>query len=324
MPLWTGWKYKPPQGTPLDRTHGLCQGLVAFYPMNEGAGPTLNNANDLAAGLGLTATGFSTTNPWSHGIGGPGLNCNSAGYGAVATIPASWQMAWPISVAVAFTVLGTQADNSNLIGLIYDDANSNPYEVIELSISPSLNSIECSWNSGGSYAGETDLLTTSTGTTYVCTFTITSGTQVVYANGASIYSGTTSLSNPTYSTTAQIAIGNYVGVSRNSNCLFYWGAVWNRGADGSGARAPDVVGTLAVADVRPAVPVLVRRYGIVDDVRLFRRQRRRHRERPDLTVRLRVPDRCRQFPPSSLRFRHPDRRRKRRRRYDHRRYIDRR
>lgn len=43
MPKKRIWLTQPPVGTPLNRAHPLCQGLVGCWPMNEGAGKRLND-----------------------------------------------------------------------------------------------------------------------------------------------------------------------------------------------------------------------------------------------------------------------------------------
>jgi hypothetical protein len=43
MSLWTGWISKPPQGTPLDPSQGLCAGLAGVWVFNEGSGKTAYN-----------------------------------------------------------------------------------------------------------------------------------------------------------------------------------------------------------------------------------------------------------------------------------------
>jgi hypothetical protein len=76
MSLWTGWKIKPPPGTPIDPTNGLCQNLVAFWAFSESSGGAINSSGPIALpGVFYTGTASPT---WVGGIFGPAVSFTSA------------------------------------------------------------------------------------------------------------------------------------------------------------------------------------------------------------------------------------------------------
>lgn len=216
------WQQKPPQGTPLDPMHGLCQGLAGFYALPE-VGGTI--AHDLSGnGLGLGMTGFGSANPWS--TGSPGLLCTTSAAGAVATLPASLQLGWPISFAIGFRQLGTPTFPTYFC-VLQNDTSANPY--FSWGFSCVSAAIDVKWNSAGTQESLATSYTPAIGVDTVLSSTLTSTSQNVYAQGSLIGSASTSYSNPTYTASAQVAIGIETGsTGRQCNALIYWCAWWTR------------------------------------------------------------------------------------------------
>jgi hypothetical protein len=74
MALWTGWKSKPPQGTPLDPTNTSNVGLQLCLTFNEGSGPPIDVQY---SSLATEVTGLPT---WTNSIYGPALTVSGSNY----------------------------------------------------------------------------------------------------------------------------------------------------------------------------------------------------------------------------------------------------
>ena len=226
MSLWTGWKAKPPQGTPLDRDHGLCQGLAAFWACNEGAGGRLV---DVMNGTVLSAYSYGSNNPWSSVNTQNGI-ISSADYECFwAAMPPSLQLSWPITIAIGLANIGNAGSHNNMLfGALPTSTGASPYECWTL-YKLTNNHFDATWNNGS----EQDLDTgtaLAANTNYVLAATFTSSNQYAYINGLLSATGSTSSgSGPTYGATPTLALGTYYGGTNSyAGALFSWAAVWNR------------------------------------------------------------------------------------------------
>lgn len=230
---------KPPCGTLLDRSAALANGLVCFFPLNEGNGI---NATDVCNGIQLLTYQSSGYPGWSNGPSpyyGCGLNLTGAfaHAGSTGTLPAAVQVGPVATLVTAFTVgSGGIGGSTELFGIYYDNSSS-VHNALVLHTNSS-GGVFVSTNNGGSSAA----FTASANTTYiiVCVVTKTTWTFYVYPFGGTpaTYSGTWSNSTaPTYASTAGLGFGPVFGNATNPNCTFYFGAIYNRALSATEAAA---------------------------------------------------------------------------------------
>jgi hypothetical protein len=221
MSLWTGWRYKPPQGTPLNRAHPLVNGLICFVPINEGSGPLIDAVN------GLTMT-LSASAAWGRNLYGSTVNLNATSARAVVTLPPYLQLNWPITIACGFNYPGggaILASNEEVFGILPNSTNATPFQVAGFYQSSS-SELNVAWNSGGTFNNISSALSYIAGD-QVISLTITSSAQLPYLNGVLGTSASNSLANPTYSANAQFCLGDQ-NASNNTVNSIYWAAIWNR------------------------------------------------------------------------------------------------
>jgi hypothetical protein len=227
MSLWTGWKSKPPQGTPLDPTHGLCQGLQGFYPCNEGSGGI---ANDVVAGVNLFAAGWGSTSPWLQAPGvGVGVNDSLAGANILGTLPASKQFGWPQSIAGGVTVLSAPTANATFFGLLPNNTNAIPR--ISLGIYFSSPDFQLGLASGSSFE-DFPIAAAFSGGTYTVGASVTANGFSAYAGGVSVSTQSGGfpfpISPPAWTSSAQAGTGDTIANNRSAASVITWWGWWNR------------------------------------------------------------------------------------------------
>ena len=195
---------------------------MGYYPLCEGSGSTVCDYGP--AGLPLATTGYGTTNPWSVGSV-LGLNGSVASAGAVATLPPSLWIGWPITFAVGFLPIATPVSPTYFASLQNNVAGGPYYGWAFASYAP----VYAQWNSAGAQKFFSSGYTPPLGVDTVISCTISATSQQIYARGNLVASQSNSYSNPTYTTSAQLAIGIETGTSgRSTNAVIYWCAWWNR------------------------------------------------------------------------------------------------
>lgn len=222
---------KPGRGAVIDWSNPLSQGLVHYYPLNEGAG---NVAYDLCRNLNLSAAGFGSNPVWSGGPKGSAIACVYQGAGFVAALPAAQQISWPITIAWGFRLGTSYPDQySGTFGIIINTTNASPYFVTSALPTTGTGTVVYAYDQSG-HEQNTGTMNWALGADHVCSFSVKDGSQVGYFDGQQIVSVTASgIGTPTYGSGASLAIGNFSGINRNSHTLYYWAAVWNRILDPS-------------------------------------------------------------------------------------------
>ncbi|MGP0065041.1 MAG: hypothetical protein ACLQGP_15770 [Isosphaeraceae bacterium] len=214
----TRWPHKPPAGYEIDSEHPLARGLISFLPLNP------CSLFDIVGGIPLAMSGAS----WSSGSQS-GLLLTANNSGATTTkLPQSLQGGWPITVACGFRQLATPANSAVLFGTSYETVASSPYFGWVLGYY-GVSGVKLAWNSAGTAGTINGSSLPATGADAVLSATITSTAQSVYLNGVPYCSGSSSLSNPTYQSTAQLFIGIEPGTTnRPPGTLMYWCGAWSR------------------------------------------------------------------------------------------------
>ena len=118
---------KPPIGTPVDLSHPLTRGLMAFVPCWEGAGST---AVDVIGGNVLTASGGVWT-PGSDQVAA-GLTASAANFAcSSAKFAVNQATAWPMTIVAKIKWVSTNASGNNRLFGIYpgNDSESTIFDV---------------------------------------------------------------------------------------------------------------------------------------------------------------------------------------------------
>lgn len=154
-----------------------------------------------------------------------GLVCDATGEGAEAPLPEYLKLSFPMTLVWYGYRLGTQDANSQIFALTHNNTDTSPWASAAIGVNAS--SLPClNWNDPSfrqaSLSGAADLVPQL----LVGSVTIQSGTGTTDVFGSikknlSASAGQTgaTLGAPTYGASALIALGNYTGISRNSNCV---------------------------------------------------------------------------------------------------------
>jgi Concanavalin A-like lectin/glucanases superfamily len=123
MPLYGRWQTKPPQGTPLDPYFGLCQGLVACLPFNDGSGlvaadvTSNGNSASFVGGVSWTAGQYSDALSFNATSGYLSLPATPAGViGASAFTVSCWVYPTVNGKIVASSIANTIGIGNWLLG----------------------------------------------------------------------------------------------------------------------------------------------------------------------------------------------------------------
>ena len=225
---------KPPIGTPVDLSHPLTRGLMAFVPCWEGAGST---AVDVIGGNVLTASG-GTWVPGSDQVA-TGLAGSNAGFACSSTkFALNQSTAWPMTIVAKIKWVSTNASGNNRVFGLYPASGS------EQAI------VDCYWSYSFSYGGATGLLSThalngstvvsdamhdtatpTPGKDYTIGISFTggaSGAAAFWRNGVQVFLSSVTLSNPSYTGSPGIYLGNNPNVGQTPTIDLYWFGAWNR------------------------------------------------------------------------------------------------
>ena len=184
MPLWEPSTFKPPLGTPINRSHPLvANGLQAFFPCNEASGLKLNDALS-----GLQLVGIAGTT-WISGIG-PALNLSNAGSGTTpgaattaGSLPPNLQLggtgATNVSIACGIRYVQTGSSNEPIISLCTANANTGWFEFRATTGS---SNVQMRWG-GGSGSNNTFTVSPTAGTDHVYSASWNGATISFYVDG---------------------------------------------------------------------------------------------------------------------------------------------
>lgn len=201
-----------------DRTRGL----VAWFPIHD---PILLDVIGGVRLLPQSSPGAFSEITVAGSVGGPGYLTNAASEGMDALTPAHLKLTLPLTIAAWFFTVGTPDANAGMFAVVPNNTDTTPF------ISYGIYYTGSAWAFYGNSAGSTITRVTSINHTLrqptLIVATITSAATAVYVNGVLAHSGA-GVSNPTYAATSRISIGNYTGVTRNSNQVFIDGKIWNR------------------------------------------------------------------------------------------------
>lgn len=218
-------------GNAVDWCHPDNTGLVylmgGYQGTHSSGGVVPNLVGSIQASLSL-----KTTAKWSNAIPGQGgLLCTANGDGAEITTPARIQLALPITIACTVRSIGTPTASASIFGIAHNNANSSPFLSACIG-SNGASQIQYQCNSAGTFAGiatARTLASFASPTRIVCVHTAAS--VLIYINGVLDTSSVSARSNPTYGATSLLSIGNFTGISRNTNAVIWGGRIQNYAAD---------------------------------------------------------------------------------------------
>lgn len=218
------WYSKPTRGTLLDRSHPLARGLIGFFPLWEGGGSVIADA------VGQVVLTPSSAATWGASPRGSAFVLGSSGaYAQTGTLPASWQVPYPITLVVAVRMLATPSSTAECVAYFHEGPTT-ALSGISITSSPQW---LYSYANGSSSANVSTGLTPSSGVDYVAGLTLTTASQSFYLNGSLAYSGSASASSPTYSSPILDLGYNSSLSTRTPNLQVYWVGAWGRALSAS-------------------------------------------------------------------------------------------
>jgi hypothetical protein len=209
MPLYGRWTSKPPQGTPIDRSHGLATGLVWFAPC-WGYGPVQDVVgNNNMALTGATWGQASTT----------GLLCSTTSFAAsISPPPQQLMLPYPFTVVMGWRLLTTGsyvlAGFSTAGGTCWQVRGNGTDWIVRYSNGATLTQ---SWTSSVAQpaAGTDNVVAVSWSTSQIA----------IYQAGLQVGTDSVSVASPTYpgaSPTFYFANGG------TEPYILYWAGLWGR------------------------------------------------------------------------------------------------
>jgi hypothetical protein len=144
------------------------------------------------------------------------------------------QLTLPITIAFRGTFLAApSANNTNLFGLLPNTTGSSPFVSAVIVFSNdgagSIQRFRLLYNSAGSLINNAyvpELRWPGAGVPVTVVAVLRNGRQTMYLNGTYTAQNVQAASNPTYTSTANVAFGDGYS-TRNANCSYEWGAIWN-------------------------------------------------------------------------------------------------
>lgn len=180
---------------------------MAFWPLWEVG---LTNV-DVFSGLTMSQASGAVMIP-APGQVGPGLKCAATSAGSQANWPATYQIIFPITQIVAFTVLGAETGAATLFGI---STTAMMY------INPA-GTVNAFINGSGVSSFST---TIATGGTYVIAWEALPTTNHFYNNGNLTATGG-GIATPSYSS-PNVFFGDSTSFSgRLTNVVYHWGGIW--------------------------------------------------------------------------------------------------
>lgn len=202
----------------------LTRRLAFWVPVH---GPQLV---DVIEGVRLAATtsvGARSDIGHAGPLGGAAYRCDAADEGMEVTAPAHLKLTIPFSLAFWCIPLGTPQSNAGFFGCVPNNSDSSPF------CSYGFYLVGSNWGYKGNSAGS--FFTRDSGVapvvnqpTHLVAIAKSATDVDFYVNGVRRISGAGALSSPNYTSTALVFIGDFTGVSRNSNILAVDARMWTR------------------------------------------------------------------------------------------------
>lgn len=163
---------------------------------------------------------------WRTSHLGRGLACTSGGMGAELVVPLLSQLTWPMSITAWFTPLGTPDASAGYFGITNNSTDSNPYLVFAIATDGT--SYKAYFNYAGTFAQTGIGSNITTGAPVHIALTHSGEALRCYTNGVETGNWVSSFPNPSYDVNPLFFVGNYTGVVRNSNAIYYDCRLYNR------------------------------------------------------------------------------------------------
>lgn len=213
---WRAARNRPSGPFILNRGSEQAVGLKALFHCG-------TDIRDVVGGLQLVGT----RNAQGVNAGGMGMRFSATDEGAEATTPAYLKLAPPISIDVWCIHVGTPDVNGGIFGVRYDNAAGSPFTCYTIDIDGSGNYVMFGNDAGAFRSLNTTTAPVVGALTHICG-AISADNIQIYVNGRLAIGDNASGWTPTYGATSLLSVGDYSGISRNSNVVILDGRIWNR------------------------------------------------------------------------------------------------
>jgi hypothetical protein len=216
------WTRKPPVGYGLNWSHPLAQGLLAFFPCNEGGGSPV----DLCQGLALTKNSIGGT--WGQDQNGTVYTTNAGSAGATVVAPAYLQIQPPLTFVWSGNILGTPSNTATVFGITYSNTSTSPFSAFYCMLYSTLYfSMQFSYSASAQTTINSAVQ--SLGPNWFAG-TITSSAQALYVNNPWVAAGSKSqaITTTAYTANSLVTLGvpSYQGLTNASSHSY--GLIYNR------------------------------------------------------------------------------------------------
>lgn len=217
------WPYRTPPTVRfrLNKHSPLAKGLVGWWPVALGSRGQ-NNLTNYALPK-HPAIPLNGTASWD----GNGLRCDANDEGAEVTAATAIRLNPPLTFGCWFMPIGTPTQFGSCFGVTNNNAASDPYLAYAMDFNdPYLRVI---FNAAGTFtAGAQISISAYLNQRILAIGVVKSGSQRIYINGVQQAESTATIASISYGASALVAFGDYTGITRNSNAIFYEGFIWNR------------------------------------------------------------------------------------------------
>lgn len=215
-----GWRYRnhPTGQSVVNRPKASALGLVSAWLLSESAGSAI-----IFDELGTANINVLGTATWDA----DGLRCDANDEGAEVTAPSNIRLNPPLTFGAWFMPIGTPTQFAGCFGVTYDNAAGEPWLSYALDFNDPF--LRILFNAAGTFtAGAQASISAYLNERILAVGVIKSGSQKLYINGIQQAESTATIASISYGASALITFGDYAGIARNSNAVFYAGFICNR------------------------------------------------------------------------------------------------
>lgn len=211
----------PPPNARLNGNSWQVRGLLCAFPFSS------PRALDLVTGLSLKPLAGTVYKSTPYGLA---LDATVAGAGFLGTIPTPWNQLRNAFTLVVWSIAsgGTPTANAELFGVSYDNAATSPFVQYGIGFDNS-SKMRLEMNDGGSFGSNSATYTPTTGKLTCYVYRCASGLQEeLFADGVLIANLNNAISGMIGAATAQVCIGAYPTVSRQTSMYILDARIYNR------------------------------------------------------------------------------------------------
>lgn len=165
---------------------------------------------------------FTLVSQGSPSFSTDGVSFTASGDGlTIAPSPTELRLTHPFWIMVNFRRLGTVTNDAALVGLSHNNTDSDPYASLGINYGSS-NAINLVGNNAGTFNAAMSSLTPVVDTDYSLTLVKKTSTAIAEGYDGASSIGSFAAAQPTYGASGEFYVGDYTGISRNSNSRVAW------------------------------------------------------------------------------------------------------